>query len=108
MDGKTETLIALRGAFALMTFTDRGEVQKIERFASEAFSDGNGVDLLGVEVFPETWHTVIALADNSVLLELKPGPFNPEAAKELAHWAPGEHDEGANDYFCYLRSLIYP
>jgi hypothetical protein len=42
----------------------------------------------------------------SILLELKAGPFNPNAAKEPAPWAPEEGTSDGRDYLQRLRELI--
>jgi hypothetical protein len=52
-----------------------------------------------VELTPSTWHTVIALVSDCVLLEIKAGPFDAKQPKDLAPWAPAEEDKIAvRDY----------
>lgn len=46
-----------------------------------------------VELPGDVWHAIVALEKDSALLELKPGPYDPEAAKYFAHWAPPEGDK---------------
>ena len=41
-----------------------------------------------MEIPPHVWHTVLAKQDNSILLEVKEGPFVSDEAKELVLWAP--------------------
>jgi hypothetical protein len=60
----------------------------------------------GVELSPRTWHTVVALNEQSVLLEIKAGPFDPKAAKEFAPWAPEEATDLAQHYLQNLHRLI--
>jgi len=104
LDPKVESLIAVRGLFALVTFDDVGTVQEIIRFGTEKYSTNEDIDV-GVELSPMDWHTVIALVPNSVLFELKPGPFNQDVAKELASWAPDEKDSEEVQH--YLEKLYY-
>lgn len=101
LDPKTETLIALNGAFALFTFDDRGCVTEVVKLEMPRINS-NSIACFGLDIFPDTWHTVIALAPSSILLEIKEGPFFPDSAKEVAPWAP---DEGSKDAFNYLRLL---
>lgn len=105
LDPKSECLVAVRGMFALLVFDDGGAVQELVRFGTEKYGEDGGLSV-GVELPPGTWHTVIALAPNSVLLELKAGPFNPLAAKEPAPWAPEEGAMEAGHYLQRLRTLI--
>lgn len=99
LDPKIETLIALRGVFALLTFDNEGKVMDVVKFGSEKHLEIDGV---GVEVPSSVWHTVIALVDGSVLFEVKEGPFDPMRAKEFALWAPVE---GSPDVLAYLSKL---
>lgn len=97
---RDELLVAIRGLMALVTFDDEGKVQQVVRFGSEKF----GPDLaVGVELSPQTWHTVVALVPGSVLLEVKAGPFDPAQPKNLADWAP---DEGSERVTEYLNELL--
>lgn len=101
LDPKIETLVAVRGLFALVTFDPSGEIDGIIRFGSEKYDDILAPNV-GVELHPGVWHTVAALTDGAVLLEVKAGPFNPGAAKEFAPWAP---EEGTDEAVHYMQSL---
>lgn len=93
---KVETLIAVRGVFAFLRFGDFGEIQQTVLFGSERY--GGGKLDIGVEISPETWHSVIALEAGSVLFETKAGPYDPLATKEFPEWAPVEGDPAARAY----------
>ncbi|MBM3117381.1 WbuC family cupin fold metalloprotein [Jeongeupia naejangsanensis] len=105
LDPKDETLIAVMGVFALITFDDEGLIQAVVKFGSEKFAASLDVGV-GVNISPDTWHTVVALVDGSVLLELKAGPFNPDAAKEAAPWAPEEQTAAGLDYHSMLMEQV--
>lgn len=107
LDPKAECLVAVRGRFALIAFDERGAPECVLPFGTELHGDKGELDL-GVEVPAAKWHTVIALVPGSVLLEVKAGPFDPGAAKELAPWAPEENSAGAVDYFRALRRIVGP
>jgi len=102
LDPKAETLIAVRGQFALITFDDAGAILNIVRFGTET----DATVPVGADLPPGIWHTIIALVAGSVLLELKAGPFNPNAAKEPAPWAPEEGTSNGREYLQRLRELI--
>lgn len=91
-----EMLLAIRGSFVLLIFDDDGLVVDRVTFSSEAFGTKHAA---GVEVAGGTWHTVVAVVPGSVLLEIKEGPFNPAAPKNLAPWAPSEGTPEGLDYF---------
>ena len=103
VDPKVEDLFALRGMFALVIFDEVGNPSNVVKFGTERFGDDIPT---GVELSPATWHTIVALTDGAVLLELKGGPFDPDAAKEMATWAPDEGTPQAHDYLNALRKLI--
>lgn len=102
LDPKAETLIAVRGQFALITFDDAGAILNIVRFGTKT----DATVPVGADLPPGTWHTIITLVAGSILLELKAGPFNPNAAKEPAPWAPEEGTSDGRDYLQRLRELI--
>lgn len=101
LDPKSETLIAIKGLFALITFSDSGDIDSIVRFASEKYClDAGNV---GAEISPGVWHTVVALSDQAVMLEFKAGPFDETVAKELASWAPAEGSSNSTTYLSMLK-----
>jgi cupin fold WbuC family metalloprotein len=102
LDPKTETLFAVKGKFALVVFDSQGKPQQVSLFGTQLFGDIPA----GVELSPGTWHTVLALSAEAVLFEMKAGPFDPEAAKEFAPWAPEEGTAQVADYLRSLHQLI--
>jgi len=96
-DPRDETLIAVRGLFALITFDDHGEITDIVRLGSEKYLETAECSV-GVELSAGTWHSLVALVTGSVLMEVKAGPFNPQAPKEFAPWSPEEGSVAAQDY----------
>lgn len=101
IDPKSECLIAAKGLFAAIIFSDDGVVKQIVCFGSEKYKNVN----LGLELPSGTWHTVLALKDGSILFEVKEGPFDSSRAKEYAPWAPPEETIESQDYLCQLREL---
>lgn len=86
--GKWELFSALRGTAAVLTFDEGGTV--IERI--EISGDG---PVHIVEIPPGAWHTLSIMEEETVLLEVKPGPYRPLDDKEFAAWAPEEGSSGA-------------
>lgn len=101
LDPKEECLIAIKGLFGFVMFTDQGLVESVTLFGSEKYVEKLSIPS-GIELPAGVWHTVISLVDDSVLFEVKSGPFDPCLAKELAPWAP---DEGDRNAFQYMETL---
>jgi cupin fold WbuC family metalloprotein len=101
LDPKDECLMAVRGLFGFIMFTDQGLIESITIFGSERYSDRFSISS-GLDLPSGVWHTVVSLVDESILFEVKSGPFDPSIAKELALWAP---EEGGEDAPQYLETL---
>jgi len=67
---KDETLVVLRGKVCVKTFDDEGKVLESLVLCPR---DGR----FGVDIPRDTWHTVECLEPNTVLFEVKEGPFVP-------------------------------
>ena len=93
---KTELFIAVRGRLAALIFDDQGGI--VERV--EFSPDG---DVFGAQIDPNTWHTVIALEDGAVFIEVKQGPYVALSAKDFAPWAPEENTPAVKEYMSGLQ-----
>jgi cupin fold WbuC family metalloprotein len=78
-----EMLVLLRGNADLLFFDTAGKLQARTALAS----DRTAV----IQIPPGQVHSAVALADDSVVVEVKPGPYR---ANEFMDWAP---EEGAAD-----------
>jgi len=94
-DWASETIMVMSGCLGFITFDEKGEVLTVSRL-------GVG-DLIDIEA--RVWHGVLALAPDTVILEIKRGPYN-ENDKVFAKWAPAEDSEGAPAYLKSLLSLF--
>jgi cupin fold WbuC family metalloprotein len=99
-----ETMIAVRGRFALVVFDDGGEVLQTAPFGT---ADPWARLAVGGEIPAGSWHTVLALDAGAILLEIKAGPFDPAKAKEFASWAPDEGSAEASLFLRHLRSRCF-
>jgi len=97
-DPKPESFVGLRGKMALLVFCDSGQVVRAIPFGPQE-------DVVGVDLPPGIWHTVICQEEGSVFYETKPGPFIPILKKDMASWAPEEGSSEAGDYLAQLKSL---
>ena len=83
---KHEIFLILSGKAAVIEFDYWG---KITDFIILEAGSGK----YGVEIAPGVWHTIISLADGTVVYEIKEGPYFPINDKNFASWAPKEGDE---------------
>ncbi len=93
---KDESLVVVRGAFGLLIFDDQGAVV----YKAELRAGG---ELVGCNIPAAVFHGLVSLEKNSVLFEVKAGPYEPTAGEEWASWAPAEGDPAAP---AYLASLM--
>lgn len=96
---RSKLLVALRGRFALLRFDDDGAVESVLAFAA----DGAGHAAVAVDVAPECWSTTVSLESGAVLLEVRPGPFDPAHLGDFAPWAPEPGTDAARRYLAVLE-----
>lgn len=82
---KWELFIILSGRAAVLSFDAQGQVR--ERVELDA-AGANRI----VEIPEGAWHTLVALAPRTVLMEIKRGPYQATTPAEFAAWAPPEGD----------------
>lgn len=83
---KREVFILLSGKIAVIEFDDNGNITDHILLHRETGKHG-------IEVAPGIWHTLIVLEPNSVIFEIKDGPYSPIDDKNFASWAPEEGEE---------------
>jgi len=93
---KREAFILLEGRVAVVEFEDGGEI-----INSMILDREKGI--YGVEIPERTWHMLIALENDSVVYEVKDGPWSPSDDKHFAPWAPREGDRNSQ---IYLQNVI--
>ena len=77
-----ELFLVVAGRAGVLTFDDEGRVLEHTVVSPR--------DRWAVEVPGGVWHTVVSLAADTMLFEIKPGPFRPMEDKDFAPWAPRE------------------
>lgn len=78
-----EFFLVLQGELGMVIFDAQGTVIHTE-------SIGGASPTYGVELATGTYHTLVALAPNTVVLELKEGPYDPQADKNFLPMFPLE------------------
>jgi cupin fold WbuC family metalloprotein len=99
---RIKLLVALRGRFALVKFDDGGHIVSVIPFAA----GGTQNAAPAVEVAPDCWGTTVSLASGSVLLEVRPGPFDPAHLGDFAPWAPEAGTRAAESYLAELEQSV--
>ena len=91
---KVEAFVVLRGKVLIVEFDDQGTITCHQLLSLDG--------VLGVEIAPRTWHTVISLEPGTVVYEVKEGPYSALNDKDFASWAPAEGDTGCQAYTAAL------
>jgi cupin fold WbuC family metalloprotein len=87
-----EMLILQQGRGALLIFDDNARlVDRIELSSSTPV----------VQIPIGTWHGFVVLKKNTVVIEIKPGPF---LANEFAQWSPEEGDANGRTFVEWARN----
>lgn len=95
---KAESFVLLAGALGYASFGEDG------------LPEDGGLILIdparhvyGCDIRAGVWHTIFALAPDTAIFEVKPGPYDPEVDKEFAPWAPAEHSGEAAAFLAELE-----
>jgi cupin fold WbuC family metalloprotein len=110
---KDETFIVLRGLMGLLIFDDAGNIiEKIKVGADDtagtADKAANGaLGALGADIPAGTWHTSFALVPDTVIFEVKAGPYRPLSEAERAPWAPMENAPEAAAQLADWQKLFF-
>ena len=89
---RSETCVVLRGKVGLTIYDNDGCV------VSQRIIGAN-CDTLGVDIEAGVWHGLVVLEDDTVLMEVKQGPYVPITAENLAPWTPAVNDTEAVERF---------
>ena len=92
---KAEAWIVLRGALVFFTFEDNGVI----RDCVEVRASGPA---FGVDLVPGVFHTLLATEPDTVVYEVKTGPYSAVSDKAFADFAPAEGTPEASQYLEYL------
>ncbi|TYA74803.1 WbuC family cupin fold metalloprotein [Seonamhaeicola marinus] len=95
-DQKAESIIVLRVGICFLTFDESGNVSSHHNLYANS-------DTFGVDLEPNVIHSFFALEEDTVIFEVKPGPYIKKQDKGFAEWAPEENSPEAD---LYLKQLI--
>lgn len=95
---KPETIIVIQGAILCLVFTALGDVEEVHTLKA-------GSSAFGFDCEPGIYHTFLALQSDTVLFEVKPGPYEAATDKDFALWAPPEDSAETQSYITTLYHL---
>jgi len=93
--GKWELVSVLQGGVDCVLFTESGTVQSRLAIGSE--------NIAVAEIPGGAWHSFVFQKPSAVMLEVKPGPYEPRDDKEFAEWAPLEGDPNVTSFVSWLE-----
>ncbi len=93
---KREVFIILKGKLVIVEFDDNGNITG--HFVLDPYHDN-----FGAEIPPRTWHSLIVLQKDTVVYEVKDGPYDEATDKIFAPWAPAE---GSCDCEKYNNNIL--
>ena len=88
----SESCVVLRGRVGVVIYDDEGHV-------TERRLVGLGADACGFDIEAGIWHSLVVLEDDTVLFEVKQGPYTPLTAENIAPWSPDSQDVEAQRTF---------
>jgi len=92
---KAESLVVLQGKLVVVIFDVDGNIIGVHGLG------GDGA--VGIDLEPGVIHTFFVEEPDTVVFEVKPGPYLPATDKDFMPWAPEEGSEEAPAYLDGLR-----
>jgi cupin fold WbuC family metalloprotein len=95
---KDEAFVLLRGSAGFAIFDAEQGLRKKEFILLDSERGTHGIDIrAGV------WHTMFSLEPDTVLYEVKPGPYLPLSDKDFAPWSPPDNSPEGVDFLIELE-----
>lgn len=88
---KWEMTLVISGSVCLLIFDDQGKLKESIELSEQGPNKG-------IEIPPNTWHTLVPNGEQAVILEIKQGPYLPLEANNFANWAPEENSTNVEHF----------
>lgn len=98
---KAESVVVLRGSLACWIFDELGTIVQSVTL-TPAFQEGG----VGIDIRPGIYHGFCALQPDTVVFEVKSGPYDERSDKQFAPWAPVEGSPDAAPFLARLTEMI--
>jgi cupin fold WbuC family metalloprotein len=92
---KDELFVVLRGAVDALVFDDAGALTLAARLTA-------GGEAFGIDIAAGSYHSFLVRAPDTLMYEVKQGPYSRLDDKDFAPWAP---PEGSAEVGAYLSAL---
>ena len=93
--GRWELVSVLQGGVDLVLFAEAGTVKSRLAIGSE--------NIAVAEIPGGAWHSFVFHEPSAVMLEVKPGPYEPQEDKQFAEWAPLEGHATVTSFVRWLE-----
>lgn len=103
---KSEYIFCLMGEVGIAAFNQNGDI--LEKHILKPLS-GNALkasEAFCIKFTPKTYHTVLCLSDEAVILEVKEGPFDNTKAKKFAKWSFSDDNAKSKLFLQNLKQKI--
>lgn len=95
-----ETILVQQGAIYYLTFNNDGDVTRNLHISS------SGLLPALVDIEPGVWHSFLVLKHDTILFEVKNGPYDAKTDKEFADWAPEEFTKESQEWMDNLKRAV--
>ena len=89
---RSESVAVLKGRVGVTIYDDEGNLVECREVAPAS-------DCVGFDIEAGVWHGLVVLEDDTVLFEIKQGPYAPIVASNIASWTPAADDAVAVENF---------
>lgn len=96
---KSEIFLVLRGALDFLVFDDVGSIRSAVHLRA-------GGSEFGIDLAPGDFHSFLVRERDTLVYEVKQGPYTAADDKDFASWAPAEGDAGVADYVRELEQAL--
>ena len=88
----SESGVVLRGRVGVIIYDSQGHI-------IDSRVVGDGADACGFDIEAGVWHGIVVLENNTVIYEVKQGPYTPISAENVAPWSPAADNHTAQREF---------
>jgi len=96
---KDETVLVISGSMLFVEFTETGEIVRHVLLQP-------GTENFGVDVAPHIYHTYVPLKQDTLIFEVKTGPYSRTSDKDVPGWAPAEGSPEAESYLLAMLKKL--